>query len=274
MLFARNEGRTVARSGWALRGACAVGVAGLIAAASIVWRKEPEFPAHAQALLDPYCPDLYSLTVHTNAVAPGPAILPVKQIAWQAPTGVVVPMYFDVVYKRLSGNEREGVDSVHLLGLINADGQMVPLNQWPAPDASCSGCEGGPIFYGTNPIIARNQLAGQCQSGLEATGPCFADVDHLLLFCPRLAPVPAGNGLVSRKFSSVSYWFAGDGSPHGIDGSVDGYLRQTDLPCASSDDRYHLFQDPTMPMSVNVAAWGTAPGTLEVCANIMFQANE
>ena len=222
------------------------------------------------------CCDAYPFLVHANAVAPGPSVVP-KQIAWRAANGVSVPMFFEVVYMRDDGGA-----SVRLNCYIDAVGNVNPIGTWPVPDPSCdicnhnnSGYGGAPAPVWNTPLLSliHNSNARQCQTGPDASSPCFSDVDHTMFICPRLAPTVDSGGINAWRFSSIGFWFEGNSNPIGVDASVDGYLTQTNLPCQGGTDLYDLAFGHTAKQYVNVSAWGEGicqTPLVERCANVMF----
>lgn len=247
--------------------AAVVGLAGLAAPSPAV-RATPASPS---------CCDPYAIEIHTNAVTPGPSMQP-EQIAWRAPAGASVPMFFTIVYRSDDQGATRQAD-----GWIDVFGDVHRLNAWPAGDPACPLCNdgaGGSQLVRHDAFVStmHNASALECQTGPPAVAPCFADVDHVLLICPRLRPTVSWGGIDTWRFDSFSYWFEGDGSSLGPDASVDGFLDQVDLPCSAGPDAFHLAFGESTKRVHSVGEWGQRtcadlPSRVSSCANIMFAPN-
>lgn len=247
--------------------AAVVGLAGLAAPPTAV-RATPASPS---------CCDPYAIEIHTNAVTPGPSMQP-EQIAWRAPGDATVPMFFSIVYRSDDQGTTRRAD-----GWIDVFGDMHQLNVWPVGDPACPTCSdgaGGSQLVRHDAFVStmHNDSALECQTGPLAAAPCFADIDHVLLICPRLRPSVSWGGIDTWRFDSFSYWFEGDGTSLGPDASVDGFLDQVDLPCSAGPDAFHLAFGESAKHVHSVTEWGQRtcadlPNPVPSCANIMFAPN-
>lgn len=243
-------------------------------------------PVAAQAIVvGEDCCNRLELTVHTNALKPGASLVPPAQIAWKSAGADSVPMFFEAQYRRDDGGAIATVmgfvdvfGAVHQLGW-KIGNQVQSATDWPDPDDTCAECVGLPVIV-HNDFLARlkNDTALMCQTGVPATSPCFADVDHFFSICQKLMPTVDHGGINSWRFKSFIYWFEGDNSSQGANGSVDTLLKQVNLPCSTGGDAFHLFQDPSQKKVIDLARWGQEECSqmatnVEDCANIMFVPN-